>query len=34
MSAKYIDNFKDEYLAHLAWCAVAKELHGEFFRAE
>jgi hypothetical protein len=29
---KYIGNFKDEYSAHLAWCDVAKEIHGEFFR--
>ena len=30
---KYIGNFADEYAAHLAWCAVAKEAHGDFFRA-
>lgn len=29
----YIGNFKTEEEAHKAWCAVAKDLHGEFFRA-
>lgn len=31
--ALYIGNFKTEEEAHEAWCAVAKNLHGEFFRA-
>lgn len=30
---KCIGNYAAEYDAHLAWCEVAKELHGEFFRA-
>ena len=32
--AKYIGNYSNEYAAHLAWCEVAKELHGEFFRSK
>jgi len=28
----YIGQFEDEYLAHLAWIAVAKEAQGDFFR--
>ena len=30
---KCIGNYSTEHAAHLAWCDVAKELHGEFFRA-
>jgi hypothetical protein len=31
---RYIGQFDDEYLAHIAWVAVAEKANGEFFRKE